>query len=65
MPVFQCPICSSEFCTPSLEEAPFRPFCSKRCKMIDLGRWLDGTYTISEDIASRKGSLPVDDDESA
>jgi endogenous inhibitor of DNA gyrase (YacG/DUF329 family) len=32
------------------EEAPFRPFCSSRCKMVDLGRWLDGTYAVSEPI---------------
>jgi len=24
----------------------FRPFCSKRCADIDLGRWLKGTYII-------------------
>ena len=27
-----------------------RPFCSPRCKTIDLGRWLDGEYRLpSED----------------
>jgi uncharacterized protein len=25
---------------------PFYPFCSDRCKLIDLGRWLDGKYQI-------------------
>jgi uncharacterized protein len=25
---------------------PFRPFCSERCKMIDLGAWADETYRI-------------------
>ncbi len=30
------------------EDAPFRPFCSPRCKLVDLGRWLDGTYSVSE-----------------
>lgn len=25
---------------------PYRPFCSKRCADIDLGRWLKGTYAI-------------------
>ena len=24
----------------------YRPFCSERCKLIDLGRWLDGKYQI-------------------
>jgi endogenous inhibitor of DNA gyrase (YacG/DUF329 family) len=25
---------------------PEWPFCSPRCKLIDLGRWLDGSYRI-------------------
>ncbi len=25
---------------------PFRPFCSERCKLIDLGAWVDGEYRI-------------------
>ena len=24
----------------------WRPFCSERCKLVDLGRWLDGEYSI-------------------
>jgi endogenous inhibitor of DNA gyrase (YacG/DUF329 family) len=31
----------------SLAELPYFPFCSKRCKLIDLGRWLDGTYSLA------------------
>lgn len=26
-----------------------RPFCSKRCRLLDLGRWLDGRYGIPGD----------------
>jgi len=36
-----CPICKKPF-----DEAA-KPFCSKRCADIDLGRWLKGSYTIS------------------
>lgn len=25
---------------------PFRPFCSERCRLIDLGQWADGKYSI-------------------
>lgn len=25
---------------------PFRPFCSERCRLIDLGQWADGKYAI-------------------
>lgn len=42
----RCPICKK----PS-EEA-FFPFCSKRCAMVDLGRWLKGEYVIPGDETS-------------
>ena len=35
-----CPICSKP------EAEGFKPFCSKRCADIDLGRWLKGGYAI-------------------
>jgi uncharacterized protein len=35
-----CPICGK----PAV--ARFRPFCSARCRFVDLGRWLDGTYHV-------------------
>jgi hypothetical protein len=35
-----CPICRK----PSL--APWRPFCSKRCADVDLGRWLGEVYRV-------------------
>lgn len=40
-----CPICETEF---DPQEAPptALPFCSARCKQIDLGRWLGGRYTL-------------------
>ena len=39
----RCPICKKEVTI----EAPARPFCSDRCKQIDLGRWLNEEYRIS------------------
>ena len=27
-------------------DAPFRPFCSDRCRIIDLGNWSAGKYVI-------------------
>jgi endogenous inhibitor of DNA gyrase (YacG/DUF329 family) len=35
-----CPICRK----PAVDE--FRPFCSKRCADVDLGRWLTGVYVV-------------------
>ncbi len=28
---------------------PFRPFCSDRCKLLDLGAWLDGEFRLPGD----------------
>ncbi len=41
---------------------PFRPFCSKRCKMVDLGHWLLEAYTIEENSETIKYELPTDID---
>lgn len=35
-----CPICARE------TDAKYRPFCSRRCADVDLGKWLTGSYTI-------------------
>ena len=35
-----CPICGKP------AEAEYRPFCSRRCADVDLGRWLTGGYAI-------------------
>ena len=50
MPTFDCPTCGKLLNVERKEDAPFRPFCCKRCKLVDLGRWLDGTHNISESI---------------
>ena len=51
MPTFECPTCEKQLTVVVKEDAPHRPFCSKRCKMIDLGRWFDGSYQISEPLS--------------
>ncbi|MDE2474292.1 MAG: DNA gyrase inhibitor YacG [Alphaproteobacteria bacterium] len=41
----RCPICKNPL--PEGEGAArYRPFCSKRCAEIDLGKWLTGSYAI-------------------
>ncbi len=40
----KCPRCRKETV---LEGNPFRPFCSERCKLVDLGYWLSGSYGIA------------------
>jgi endogenous inhibitor of DNA gyrase (YacG/DUF329 family) len=31
---------------------PYRPFCSERCKLIDLGQWVDEGYRLDGEKAS-------------
>jgi hypothetical protein len=33
------------------ESNPYRPFCSERCKLIDLGTWASGGYVIPGEAA--------------
>jgi len=39
----KCPCCKKET---SWDGNPFRPFCSERCKMIDLGAWASEEYRV-------------------
>jgi len=52
-PNITCPTCKkpSTWAT----ENKFRPFCSERCKLIDLGEWADEKYRV--------GAEPVDPNE--
>jgi endogenous inhibitor of DNA gyrase (YacG/DUF329 family) len=38
-----CPICKKKT---TWEENPWRPFCSERCKLADLGKWVSEGYKI-------------------
>ncbi|HVE54602.1 MAG TPA: DNA gyrase inhibitor YacG [Ramlibacter sp.] len=43
----RCPTCKKAVNAPTPGEPMGAfPFCSDRCKLIDLGRWLDGKYQI-------------------
>ncbi|WP_020409625.1 DNA gyrase inhibitor YacG [Hahella ganghwensis] len=42
----QCPTCQKE--VEWSEESPYRPFCSKRCQLIDLGAWASEEYRVPE-----------------
>jgi endogenous inhibitor of DNA gyrase (YacG/DUF329 family) len=39
----RCAICDQEF---DPAHSPAMPFCSERCKQIDLGRWIDEKYSM-------------------
>jgi len=61
----RCPICSKTFAIASLDDLPSFPFCSDRCRLIDLGRWIDGTYALPADAPPSSPPDPAagDDDE--
>ena len=40
-----CPICTKD------TDPTYRPFCSRRCADVDLGRWLTGSYAIPAEAA--------------
>ena len=53
----KCPICGK----PRSEE--FRPFCSKHCADVDLGRWLGGRYRVPGPPASDDATEESEDEE--
>lgn len=68
MPTLRCPSCR----TLVTKEDEFFPFCSDRCRLIDLGKWASGAYRISspildpevmEDVANQRLRGEDEDDE--
>ncbi|MDO5640668.1 MAG: DNA gyrase inhibitor YacG [Neisseria sp.] len=45
IPVVKCPTCGEAVLWQP--ENPYRPFCSERCKLIDLGAWANEDYTVA------------------
>jgi uncharacterized protein len=65
-----CPICKRPLPSASEKEVAHRPFCSERCRTVDLGGWLTGAYRVSRPISeedldeglSHLGALEGNDD---
>ena len=55
----KCPTCRVET---TWEDNPHRPFCSKRCQMIDLGAWVEERYKIPGDDFEMTADHDDDDD---
>jgi endogenous inhibitor of DNA gyrase (YacG/DUF329 family) len=63
MPTLRCPICEKQF---DPAASPAMPFCSDRCRQIDLGRWLREVYSVpverkEEDEESLPPAPPTDE----
>jgi len=62
----RCPICSKTYQITALDDLPSFPFCSARCRLIDLGRWIDGKYAVPGASASGESDLSEEEsDDSA
>lgn len=49
---YQCPICRKP--VDSAVDADF-PFCSDRCRLLDLGNWATEKYVVSEPVFDEEG----------
>ena len=47
-----CPICGKP------ADPTHKPFCSSRCKLLDLGAWLGGRYVVPGEPADVADSVP-------
>jgi endogenous inhibitor of DNA gyrase (YacG/DUF329 family) len=54
----RCPICRN----PVKSSDPEFPFCSERCRTIDLGNWASGQYVISSPLKDTDENLKPESD---
>jgi endogenous inhibitor of DNA gyrase (YacG/DUF329 family) len=52
----RCPVCNDAV---DLEQTPAVPFCSARCRLVDMGRWLGESYGVP--LSCRPGDDEADD----
>ncbi len=50
----QCPTCKKQEVAATNEDFPF---CSERCRMIDLGKWASGGYVISSPVQDTEDAI--------
>jgi uncharacterized protein len=66
--VIRCPICRAalkvdESAVERGEKLPaFFPFCSDRCRLVDLGRWATGSYAIPGETVDLERQASEEDD---
>jgi endogenous inhibitor of DNA gyrase (YacG/DUF329 family) len=59
----RCPICARTFEIARLDDLPCFPFCSDRCRLVDLGRWIDGTYKIPGPPTPTEPNAPASEED--
>jgi endogenous inhibitor of DNA gyrase (YacG/DUF329 family) len=58
MAQIRCPTCGKRF---ESQQSPAMPFCSERCRLLDLGRWLGERYGVpceAEEVADEPDDEP-------
>lgn len=60
--IVRCPRCRKECVYGEIN--PWRPFCSERCKLIDIGAWADESYRVPTEIQAEGESADELDDKS-
>jgi endogenous inhibitor of DNA gyrase (YacG/DUF329 family) len=60
----RCPICDRPMAGAGPDKWPSFPFCSARCRLVDLGRWLGEEYAVQtkpeeEDSATSEGEQSI------
>jgi len=55
----RCPICKK----PVKDKDTDFPFCSERCRIIDLGKWASGGYVVSSPVHDAEDGIPDKDPE--
>ena len=53
----KCPTCRREI---DWASSDFRPFCSERCRLIDLGAWLTEKHAIPDDAPGGEDGGPLE-----
>lgn len=48
-----CPVCGKELAIDASSSSSLFPFCSQRCRQVDLLRWNEGLYAIVEPLDAR------------
>jgi uncharacterized protein len=54
----KCPICKKSV----RAKDPEFPFCSERCRLVDLGKWASGGYVISSPVADTNDDVRDEED---
>ena len=59
----KCPTCGKRFEIEKLGDLPSFPFCTDRCRLVDLGRWIDGVYAIPGQAQSSPTEVVEEDED--